>query len=267
LQYASWSPVGNSVVFVYENDIYHVSDPAADPVRLTTDGEPGVVFNGVPDWVYEEEVFGTDHALYWSPSGTRLAFVQFNDTLVPKFTFPVYGSSRDAYTSADVFRYPKAGATNPTIKLFVRDIGNNGSTNVELLPPTNHNLGDDYLIGGVKFSDENSLLVVWTNRVQNESVIASCDVSSGGGGKPFCSINLQDNEPNGWSWVMPTKSLFLAQDGSRYFLVLPQKVQGDSFPHIAMVMKSGTQSFLTSGRKETPTLPPANPALVSAIYS
>ena len=47
------------MTFVHENDLYFVSDPTAKPlkpVRLTTDGEPEVVFNGVPDWVYEEEV-------------------------------------------------------------------------------------------------------------------------------------------------------------------------------------------------------------------
>ena len=57
LQYASWSPVGHSLTFVHDNDVYYVATPTATPLRLTTDGEPEVVFNGVPDWVYEEEVW------------------------------------------------------------------------------------------------------------------------------------------------------------------------------------------------------------------
>ena len=155
--------------------------------------------------------------MYWSPSGNRLAFIHFNDTSVPIFTFPLYGSSRDAYTVTDVFRYPKAGFTNPTIKLFVRDVSNpSTSSNVELLPPSGHDLGDDYLIGNVKFRSDDSLLVIWTNRVQNESVISLCDVK---GVNPQCHFNLRDDSSKGWSWVMPTKDLYLANDGSKYFLV------------------------------------------------
>ena len=44
------------MAFVHDNDIYYMDQPSATPVRLTDDGEPEVVFNGVPDWVYEEEV-------------------------------------------------------------------------------------------------------------------------------------------------------------------------------------------------------------------
>ena len=33
-----------------------MTGPNATPVQLTTDGEPEIVFNAVPDWVYEEEV-------------------------------------------------------------------------------------------------------------------------------------------------------------------------------------------------------------------
>ena len=44
------------MAFVHDNDIYYMDQPSASPVRLTNDGEPEVVFNGVPDWVYEEEV-------------------------------------------------------------------------------------------------------------------------------------------------------------------------------------------------------------------
>ena len=164
-------------------------------------------------------MLATDNALYWSPKGLRVAFIQFNDTQVPHFSFPLYGDSHDAYTQPDVFRYPKAGFTNPTIKLFVREVGGGGastSANLELLPPANHHLGDDYLIGNVKFRDDDALLVIWTNRVQNESIISLCDVSSA---TPKCYENLRDDSTDGWSWVMPRNELYLALDGSKYFLV------------------------------------------------
>ena len=160
-------------------------------------------------------MLSTDHAVYWSPSGTKLAFLHFNDTQVPQFAFPVYGDYHNAYTKSDVFRYPKAGFTNPEVRLFVRDVSDPSKTsNVELLPPVGHTLGDDYLVGNVKFRDEDTLLVIWTNRVQNESIVSLCDVETG-----KCYVNLRESSSNGWAWVMPKKELFLANDGSAYFMV------------------------------------------------
>jgi dipeptidyl-peptidase 4 len=64
---------------------------------LTADGKVDKVFNGIPDWVYEEEVLGDNKAHYISSDGKKLAFAQFNDTLVPEFRYPVYGEPNDIY--------------------------------------------------------------------------------------------------------------------------------------------------------------------------
>jgi len=40
--------------------------------RLTTTGEDAIIFNGVPDWVFEEEVFEEAKALWWAPNGKAL---------------------------------------------------------------------------------------------------------------------------------------------------------------------------------------------------
>ncbi|XP_037094894.1 inactive dipeptidyl peptidase 10-like [Pollicipes pollicipes] len=62
LNYAAWVPTnnvtrgrGNALVMVHKNDIYYKASAGAEPVeRVTASGKPGVVFNGVPDWLYEE---------------------------------------------------------------------------------------------------------------------------------------------------------------------------------------------------------------------
>lgn len=55
LQLASWAPIGTGLVYVYKNDIYYISAPEniANTQRVTNDGEEGVIYNGIPDWVYE----------------------------------------------------------------------------------------------------------------------------------------------------------------------------------------------------------------------
>lgn len=54
LQWATWGPTGNSLVFVYDNDIFFKSDVKSNRTsRITKTGKPGLVYNGVPDWLYE----------------------------------------------------------------------------------------------------------------------------------------------------------------------------------------------------------------------
>ena len=54
-------------------------------------GIPGTIFNGICDWVYEEEVISDTKALYFSPDGNHLAWIEFNDTEVDVMPLQVYG--------------------------------------------------------------------------------------------------------------------------------------------------------------------------------
>ena len=57
LQHVFWTPRGGLVI-VHQNDIYHQPSPGEKwVVRVTMDGVPGVVFNGVQDWIYKGNIF------------------------------------------------------------------------------------------------------------------------------------------------------------------------------------------------------------------
>ena len=101
LQYCHW--VGNEndeniLIFVSKNNMYW----KPDGTKKTTE-EVDNVFNGIPDWVYEEEVLGVNYAHYITEAGTRIAYAQFNDTLVPDFRYPHYGNPEDILHS----QYPE----------------------------------------------------------------------------------------------------------------------------------------------------------------
>ncbi|KAI0185547.1 dipeptidyl peptidase IV N-terminal region-domain-containing protein, partial [Xylaria flabelliformis] len=64
IQYAEFAPVGAAIAFVRDNDLFISLNGTIS--QITNDGSPDM-FNGVPDWVYEEEIFGTRSALWWSP--------------------------------------------------------------------------------------------------------------------------------------------------------------------------------------------------------
>ena len=87
---------------------------------LTTNGADEAIFNGVPDWLYEEEILASDTATYWSPGSTKLAYLQFNDTQVKMFDVQRFDHS-SAYPIAQSFKYPTVGETNPIASLFVYD--------------------------------------------------------------------------------------------------------------------------------------------------
>ena len=58
-QLAKWVPGGSgrALAVVYRNDIYYIADVERPEsfVRVTSGGKGGVVFNGIPDWLYEGE--------------------------------------------------------------------------------------------------------------------------------------------------------------------------------------------------------------------
>lgn len=100
---ATWAPVGHALAYVQANDIYIIPEPELDTssplaVRVTYDGSE-TVFNGVPDWVYEEEVLKADSALWWSPNGDTVAFLRSDETDVPVYKLQYYNPTDDAFSS------------------------------------------------------------------------------------------------------------------------------------------------------------------------
>ena len=41
--------------YVWENDVYVMSNATGPAERVTHNGEHNVILNGIPDWVYEGE--------------------------------------------------------------------------------------------------------------------------------------------------------------------------------------------------------------------
>ncbi|KAG8229724.1 hypothetical protein J437_LFUL007899 [Ladona fulva] len=111
LQLCIWSTSGNALVIVYENNIYYKPTVSESRViKLTADGIRERIYNGIPDWVYEEEVFGSNSAIWFSPLGENLAFASFNDSNTQVMNIPYYGPPGNLqyqYPREIHLRYPK----------------------------------------------------------------------------------------------------------------------------------------------------------------
>ena len=93
---------------------------------MTSSGNASL-FNGVPDWVYEEEVSSSDFALWWSPDSTKVAFLHLDETLVEEYTCPIYNPTEDSnavvpYPDHVTMKYPKPGCHNPIVSVHAFEL-------------------------------------------------------------------------------------------------------------------------------------------------
>jgi len=253
LQYCRWvenESDDNTLVYVSKNDIYWKHDAAVETsendVAITVGGESDKVFNGIPDWVYEEEVLGVNFAHYINEEGNLIAFAQFNDTLVPEFVYPHYGDPQDVlhsqYPEYRVVRYPKAGEVNPTIKLFVRNVEED--INKLVIPPVEVTNWGEYIYKVVDWTGDQVLSVTWMNRIQNESIISECRES---GDNWDCQSIFEQKQENGWIEIAPAPTY----NGNIFIQILPSIQDSDSrhYKHIAKIdpTQDPKETFLTSG--------------------
>ena len=130
VQLASWSPKSDAIVFTRDNNMYLRKLASPTVVQITVDGGPEF-FYGVPDWVYEEEVFAGASATWWDDSGKYIAFLRTNESEVPEYPVQYFVSrpsgkdplpGEENYPEVREIKYPKAGAPNPTVDLLFYDI-------------------------------------------------------------------------------------------------------------------------------------------------
>ena len=106
----------------------------AEDIQLTHTGKDNQIYNGIPDWVNEEEVLEDNKAIWWSPDGSKLLYGVFDDTRVDIVQLPRYGYYKNKgvnlqgypflqYFMQDSFRYPKAGTVNPRVTLWCAFLG------------------------------------------------------------------------------------------------------------------------------------------------
>ena len=163
-----FSPDGNQIAFVRNNNIFLVKLLFGNSEsQVTKDGEYNKVLNGIPDWVYEEE-FSFNRAFDFSADSKMIAYIRFDESQVPMFSFPWYkgmAPAKEDYTTYPgkyEYKYPKAGETNSTVTVHTYDIKSHVTRQMDLP------LDKDGYIPRIKFtSDPEKLAIMTLNRHQN----------------------------------------------------------------------------------------------------
>ena len=120
---AMMSPNGKYVVYAKaDNNLYIYKVDFKTEVAITNEDNLDI-FNGISDWLYEEE-FGVTGLFAFSPDSKMLAFVRLDETDVPTFEWQTFlgDEAMRLYPELHSLRYPKAGEKNAKASLCVYDL-------------------------------------------------------------------------------------------------------------------------------------------------
>ena len=224
---ADFSPDGSKVAFVSDNNIYIRNLADNSLVQVTTDGKQNAVINGSTDWVYEEE-FEVTKAFHWSPGGTKIAYLKFDESGVRDFTMDYYNGG--TYPSPYTFKYPKAGEDNSKLSLHVYSLADKKTQHIDF--------GAYEYIPRMKWTtNDDQFVFLAMNRYQSELnyVMASCS-ADGVSTKVFYTDKSD-------TYVEVDNNLIFLNDGQSFL-----RTSGKSgYEHIYKVDFSGKEQQITTG--------------------
>ena len=163
-----WSRDGNMVAFVRDGNLFLVRLLYNNAeTQITKDGKFNNIINGKADWVYEEE-FVTNRSFDFNEDGTVLAWIRYDESQVPMFSFPMYKGMNPEikenalYPGAYEYKYPVPGEKNSVVSVMTYDIKSRATRTMKLP------LDADGYIPRIKFSsDADKLLILTQNRHQD----------------------------------------------------------------------------------------------------
>lgn len=228
LMFAKFSPGGDRVAYVRENNIY-VEDLASGKTTALTDDGTDKLINGTFDWVYEEELDLRD-GFRWSPDGKQIAYWQLDSNGIEDFY--MINNTDELYPVLTPLPYPKVGTTNSSCRIGTVPADGGETTWMEIPGEAREN----YLATMEWLADSSGLLIEQLNRLQNERTLWQTDAATGESKTIF-----QDEDK---AWIdMRAKFEWFESDADR--LVLSER---DGWRHAYRIrLQDGEVKLLTPG--------------------
>ncbi|MGI9262357.1 MAG: DPP IV N-terminal domain-containing protein, partial [Woeseiaceae bacterium] len=214
-----FSPDGEWLAFVRDNDIYAYNIESAEETRLTTDGTD-TLMNGSVSWVYWEELLNrSDRGFVWSPDSTSIAYLQTDDSGVGEMHYVHYEPNLPRVIKQ---RHAKPGEANPKVRAGVVDLANASTTWIDLG-------GNIYeYLPRIKWLADSSRLAVQTmNRPQTVVDIYIADAETG-----TASHLMRETDPG---WVNIHDDLYFL-DGNQQFVWRSER---DGYSHLYLFNMDG----------------------------
>lgn len=225
---AEYSPDGNKVSYIFENNLYVKDIKSGNITQITSDGEKNKIINGTTDWVYEEE-FAIIKAYGWSPDSKYLSFLRFDESAVKEFSLTFFN---ELYPDQHTFKYPKAGEDNSEVTLHLFDFEQKGTS-------TKIDIGEYEYIPRLKWSGTSNNLIVQTmNRHQNNLKYHLISVQNG---TVSSSIFFEENSA---TYIDIDDNLLILDDGNSIL----RTSEADGYNHIYELNFNGSSKQITSGQ-------------------
>lgn len=227
--YATFSPDGEKVAYVQENDLFYKDLVTGEITQITRDGKWNHIINGASDWVYEEELTLT-RAFEWSPDSKRIVYFRFDESEVPVFNMQTY--KEELYPGMYSFKYPKAGEANAVVTVWGYTLGTGQPTDYQL------STGTDHYFPRLEWThDPRYFTVQRLNRLQNELDILYVNAITG-----EHRILLHEENPY---YIDVTDNLTFLENGEQFLWTSEQ----DGYHHIYLFNIDGTlERQLTKGK-------------------
>ena len=186
---------GRMVAYTLDNNIRLANLDYGTDIAVTKDGEKNKVIYGVPDWGYEEE-FGIDNTIRFSPDDNTLAFIRFDESQVPEYSFDLVSNfcepmpEYEYYPGSFAYKYPLAGYNNSVVQVQAYNIDNRTVKTMDL------GLGEKDYVPSMEFGGASDrLMVMVLNRDQNHLILYKVN--------PGSTVATSILEERSQAWLSP----------------------------------------------------------------
>lgn len=206
---SAMSPDGKLKAFYRDRNLWLSDANGSNETAITTEGnEKTRIKYGSASWVYGEEL-RQNTAMWWSPSGKKLAFYRFDESPVPDFYLQL--DQTKLQSRMDIEAYPKAGVNNPIADVFVYDLDSRKTVKFDV---RNGQAFENSVVGHYVYNiawspDGTELLCHRTNRRQNIMEFSACNTESG-----KCRVIVHEEWLPSWTDNSPTMQWL--KDGKRF---------------------------------------------------
>ncbi len=193
-----FSPDGTHLAYLRKHNLYIRPVSGKGEKQLTKDNDENLL-DGEVDWVYAEEL-GVRSNYFWSPDNKEIVFLQMDENKVP--TYPIT-DWLPTHPKVDMEKYPKAGDTNPSVRLGV--VGASGGK-VKWISLTKET---DIYIPRFGWLRDGMLWAEVLNRIQDTMELYFVDAHSGSSRKV-----LTETSPD--AWVNVNDDFRVLKSGDRF---------------------------------------------------
>jgi dipeptidyl-peptidase-4 len=211
------------------------------------------IINGATDWVYEEE-FGFDRGFYWSKGGDYLAYYRFDESKVKEFQMAMYQGG--LYPDQYKFKYPKAGESNSTVRIFIHSITSGLKQEVDFQST------EEFYIPRIKWTQKESVLsIMKMNRHQNQLQYLTADARSARG--PIVTPTQYYIETSD-TYIEVNDNLIFLEDKQRFILTSDR----DGYNHVYLYNMNGKMiQQITKGNWDVIEFAGYDPASERVFYT